>query len=180
MFLGTGGFSVSNNSLLFIEHSQIKESLHVKDKALISISAGSHLYFQKSNITNISPDTNILFVSVELSSNLTMIESVYENNYLSKHFEITGNSYIKIDKCYFKENSYRFAFMYSSIFSVTSSKLYVQRSTFYNNHLRHHIEFSVDVIILTYSSDVNMTRNVFITNPTKESPIFVLQMQPIG
>ena len=179
LFLDTGAFTLSNNSILMFKNCLINGSNDPKDDYLVSASARSHIVLFKSNITNINPDLIIVFIHVDSSSNLTMNQSTYKNNNLTKHFEIEGNANVMIEGCHFRNNSFRYGFFYATIFTITSSKLYVKDSIFHNNHLPTHYNMRMDVIFLAYASDVNMTGTTFSHNSTKDRPNYVLHMRPL-
>ena len=87
-FFKTGGFSLSLNTSIHLERSLITSSENLLNNALISLSGESAIVISYTNITNIVPILDQMFLQAK-SSSITLMRCLYSGNNIFKHFDVT-------------------------------------------------------------------------------------------
>ena len=168
-FFKNGGFQISDNTFLFMDHCSIVRSHHVASLFIVLIKFGSHFYLRDTNITATYPLQSIPFLRAESVSSVTLERCLYADSViLQYHFIIVGGSKMRVVDSLFinnKPNDDRGAYLWNfvDLIHVENSFLSVTGSAFlYNNIIPWFIGYPVESSILkAEDSKVNVTDTLF-------------------
>ena len=169
-FFKHGGFQISDNTFLFMDHYSIVRSHHVASLFIIWIKFGSHIYLKDTNITAIYPLQSIPFLRAESSSSVTLERCLYADNViLQYHFTIVGVSNMTIADSLFINNQPNddrsiHLFSFVDLIHMENSFLSVTGSTFLDNSIIPWIPNWASSILIALDSEVNITNCLFKDN----------------
>ena len=172
IFEQCAGFVMLENSNPFIKDSLLTKSQYVVSNALISATGNSNINLDESNITDIIPNVDLPLVRLA-SSNVSINKCLYSANRLSRHIVATGNSLVSVDDSYFKNNTFSFGILYSSIFNLESSQLSVDDTLFQNNYQYKNLGLYNVAIVDAYSSNVKINNCTFNRESLLIAPTFI-------
>ena len=176
IFEQCAGFVMSGNSYLFIKDSLLTKSQFVVSNALISATGNSKIDLDKTNITDIIPNIDLPLVR-SASSNVSINKGLHSGNRLSRHIVATGKSLVSVNDSYFKNNTFSFGILYSSIFYLESSQLSMDGTLFKNNYQYKDFGLYNVAIVDAYSSNIEINNCTFNTESHLVVPNFVIHMR---
>ena len=176
IFQQCAGFVMSENSYLFMKVSLLTKSQYVISNALISATGNSKIDLDETNITDVIPDVDLPFVR-SASSNVSISNCLYSGNRLLRHIVATGNSFVSVNDSYFKNNTFSFGILYSSIFYLESSQLSTDDTLFMNNHQYKNLGLYNVAIVDAYSTNIEVNNCTFITESHLIAPTFIFHMR---